>query len=747
MEKILIWGMEDSIEDAVCIDDEFGIMLTKVRVPVPEPKLNYVEIPLSDTVIDFSEFSDVIHYNHSITRLTFAKSLTTRESWAELYFNLQSAIHGEEFHWCFSSDVSNVYTGRFILRDWLSSGTLGTLVVEVEQTRELIKMMSVRITANGGTGADESEWVEEGSTYTVPANTYTRTGYTYVKWNTAADHSGTYYEAGDEITITGDLTLYAIWGFTITYNANGGSGSMDQDIVVEGESIALDACTYTYGTYRYLRWNTSPNVTGMDYDPGETVTPTDNMTLYAVWASLISFNANGGTGSISPVLLIKGRSYTLDPTGFSRGDLTFRRWNTAADYSGTDYAATGSITPTGDITLYAVWGCTITYNANSGSGSMAAETYDYGTTHNLAEATYTMADYSFDGWNTAADGSGTDYADEASVTLTDNLTLYAKWAQAGDVYWDIDSSGNVSVKSDKKTELVGNVIIPSTVNGTTVTGIAALGLYQCTGMTAVTIPNSVTTIGDYAFGSCTGLTSADIPNSVRTFGSSIFYSCSNLSNVTLSNGLTTLGGSMFSNCTSLTSITIPNSVTALSEYLFSGCGFTSVTIPSHITSIGNGAYAYCTGLSSVTVSSGVSTIGASAFTGCSNLASISIPESVTSIGSYAFQACSSLASITLPSGITSIGLGIFYDCTGLASVTIPSSVTSIARIAFYNCRALANITLEATTPPTLQSNSLTNVPADATITVPYSADHSVLNAYKSASNWSARATYIVEASE
>lgn len=660
MEKILIWGMEDSIEDAVCIDDEFGIMLTKVRVPVPEPKLNYVEIPLSDTVIDFSEFSDAIHYNHSITRLTFAKSLTTRESWAELYFNLQSAIHGEEFHWCFSSDVSNVYTGRFILRDWLSSGTLGTLVIEVEQTRELIKMMSVRITANGGTGADESEWVEEGSTYTVPANTYTRTGYTYVKWNTAADHSGTYYEAGDEITITGDLTLYAIWGFTVTYNANGGSGSMDQDIVVEGESIALDACTYTYGTYRYLRWNTSPNVTGMDYDPGEMVTPTDNMTLYAVWASLISFNANGGTGSISPVLLIKGRSYTLDPTGFSRGDLTFRRWNTAADYSGTDYAATGSITPTGDITLYAVWGCTITYNANSGSGSMAAETYDYGTTHNLTEATYTRADYNFDGWNTAADGSGTDYEDEASVTLTDNLTLYAQWEQSSsewepdETYLDIDASGNVSVKSDKKSVIAGNILMPQTVNGITVTNIAANGFDGCINLTGLTLQSGVVQIKDYAFRGC-----------------------------------------------ALTYVNFPSTVLTISQYAFSGASIESLTVP----------------------------------------------DTVNSVNQYAFQYCRQLVKASLNPRTTGISSYCFFYCPALEEVTIGAYVSKINTNAFKDCTHLAKMVMLRTTPPTLYSSSLQNVPADMQIVVPYSADHSVLNAYKSATNWSARATYIVEASE
>ena len=429
MDKLLIWGMTDTREDAICLDDEFGLMLTKVRIPVPAPKLNYVEIPLSSTVIDFSEFADAIHFEQSVTRLTFVRAAAgTRESWLELWLNIQAAIHGEEFHWCFASDESNIYTGRFILSDWLSSGALGTFVLEIHQTRAAVERVTV--TLADGQGNSESEYVASGDTYTIPASPFTRTGYTWFRWNTAADGSGTDYDPGDEITLTADTTLYAIWGHVITFNANGGSGTMAALQVDEGDSVTLTTNAYTYGTYTYQRWNTAADHTGTDYADGASITPASDITLYAVWASVVSFNANGGSGSISPVTVLKGATLTLDPTGFSRGSLTFRRWNTASDYSGTYYTPTATITPTGAMTLYAVWGCTVTYYPNDGSGTMPAETYDYGTTHSLTAATFTRTDYTFDGWNTAADGTGTDYADGASVTLTDNLALYAQW-QAG----------------------------------------------------------------------------------------------------------------------------------------------------------------------------------------------------------------------------------------------------------------------------------------------------------------------------
>ena len=143
-----------------------------------------------------------------------------------------------------------------------------------------------------------------------------------------------------------------------------------------------------------------------------------------------------------------------------------------------------------------------------------------------------------------------------------------------------------------------------------------------------------------------------------------------------------------------------------------------VTIPAtvtvgettlNVTSIGYGAFSYCTGLKSVSIPDGVTSIGQYAFYRCSGLTSVTIPNSVTSIGSYAFQDCTNQTSITIPNSVTSIGYGAFFHCTSLTSVTIGSSVTSIGYGAFYNCSGLTEVTLQGKTLPGCNTNAFYNI--------------------------------------
>ena len=118
---------------------------------------------------------------------------------------------------------------------------------------------------------------------------------------------------------------------------------------------------------------------------------------------------------------------------------------------------------------------------------------------------------------------------------------------------------------------------------------------------SITIPNSFTSIGSYAFSGCTGLTSITIPNSVTSIDSRAFYGCTGLTSITIPNSVTSIGDYAFLRCTGLTSITIPNSVTSIGDYAFEGCtGLTSITIPASVTSIGSSAFSSCTGLTSAT---------------------------------------------------------------------------------------------------------------------------------------------------
>ncbi|MBQ6276855.1 MAG: leucine-rich repeat domain-containing protein, partial [Bacteroidales bacterium] len=204
----------------------------------------------------------------------------------------------------------------------------------------------------------------------------------------------------------------------------------------------------------------------------------------------------------------------------------------------------------------------------------------------------------------------------------------------------------------------------------------------------------VTSIGDAAFSGCSGLTSITIPNSVLSIGSSAFSKCSGLTSITIPNSVTNIGDGAFSGCSGLTSVTIPNSVTSIGYMAFSRCsGLTSVTIPNSVTSIGNMAFSYCSGLTTVTIGNSVTSIGDAAFSGCSGLTTVTIGNSVTSIGDAAFSGCSGLTSITIPNSVLSIGSSAFSECSGLTSITIPNSVTSLGESAFWGCSGLISVTI------------------------------------------------------
>jgi len=261
-------------------------------------------------------------------------------------------------------------------------------------------------------------------------------------------------------------------------------------------------------------------------------------------------------------------------------------------------------------------------------------------------------------------------------------------------------------------------------------GVTSIGEYAfavCNSLTSITIGNGVKHIGPYAFGGCSSLTSITIPDKVTYIGDAAFYGCSSLTSITIPDNVTYIRYGAFYGCSSLTSITIGNGVRSIGDEAFVECSsLTNITIPDSVTNIGNSAFSYCDGLVSITVSDGnvvyeakgncliekssktliagckssiiptdgsVEIISVHAFYGCSSLTNIIIPDSVTNIGNSAFYGCSSLTNIIIPDSVTNIGNSAFYGCSSLTSITIGNGVTSIGTTAFSYCDGLVSITV------------------------------------------------------
>ena len=301
-------------------------------------------------------------------------------------------------------------------------------------------------------------------------------------------------------------------------------------------------------------------------------------------------------------------------------------------------------------------------------------------------------------------------ADGTEVTSDSNYDF------ALDIYYSSESATVCRLDSVTRNtnSTATTIVIPETVtiNGTSRTittmynGSSNSGAFYPVRsiITEVTLSNTITNIGNYAFRDCSGLTSINIPSSVTSIGSQAFQYCSSLTTVNIPDGVTSIGRAAFRDCTSLTTINIPDSVT----------------------SIGGQAFYDCSSLSTpIVIPYGVTSIDDFTFSGCSSLPSITIPDSVTSIGDDVFQSCGSLTTITIPDSVTSIGRAAFRNCTSLTSINIPASIINIEEGAFYNCTSLPAIEVDENNPNYKDDNGvlytkdgtrLMVCPADTTLT-------------------------------
>lgn len=302
---------------------------------------------------------------------------------------------------------------------------------------------------------------------------------------------------------------------------------------------------------------------------------------------------------------------------------------------------------------------------------------------------------------------------EYTLTLSGSGDMYDYYASSGSYH--IQSIGRPITEIQSAPPWYGDCYdIQTVVVEEGITYIGKNAFCDFTSLTSVSLPESLTAIGDYAFrdsgivnltlpsqitelgtgvfNDCRLLESMSIPAGVTDIPDELFYSCASLADVTLPDNLNTIGFMAFYECTSLSDISIPDSVTQIGESAFNGCSsLTDITLPSGLTETAFALLARCTALENVSVPDTVTTLGAGSFAECTALTSIDLPANLTVIDWGAFQACSSLTEVVLPQSLKSIERLAFEECGSLTSMDFPVGLESIGDYAFRDCVHLAEI--------------------------------------------------------
>lgn len=308
-------------------------------------------------------------------------------------------------------------------------------------------------------------------------------GFYFAGWNTEPDGSGVSYTDGETYSFLENMVLYAQWTpipatNTVTFYENDNESDLVSTYQTGSSTQGLTLFenlnpSFSDPGYTFEEWNTQANGSGTSYANGDQYSFNSNLILYAQWAPLatssVIFNSNGASGSVLAVSDPTGTIISLPSgAGLSLTGYAFCGWNMVANGSGAEYSAGASFDMTSNETLYAQWTqdplVEITIDANGGEGSVSTLSGVPGATVTLPSASsVSEAGHSLASWNSLADGTGTSYFPGQSVTLTEDMTLYAQWTE-DETSSSSPTTSSSSTSPTSATPPSGAVVTPLSIN-------------------------------------------------------------------------------------------------------------------------------------------------------------------------------------------------------------------------------------------------------------------------------------------
>lgn len=366
--------------DGYVLSDSNDSVVTGKMISWRFPASNYVRHGSGSYTVYYEKACKmVVHYVYGASRRTATVDKTAYGKRGSSYTIYSPTISG------YTPSKSSV-SGSF------SSESSSATVYYYEST------YTISFNANGGSGAPSSITKKHFTNATLPTATPSRTGYTFKGWGTSSSTSYAAYQPGSTFYTNANTTLYAIWSaktYTISYNANGGSGGPGAQTKTHGIKMLISRVEPTRSGYTFLGWSTSPSATSASYQPGEWYYANADLTFYAVWKKnapatyTVSYDANGGSGAPGSQTKTENVTLTLSPVSPRRTGYTFKGWATNKFMPGAQYQSGGRYTANASVTLYALWDCAHTTTEKQWSTGCAwkivcktcGATMSSGTTH------------------------------------------------------------------------------------------------------------------------------------------------------------------------------------------------------------------------------------------------------------------------------------------------------------------------------------------------------------------------------